>query len=217
MLIIGAKGFAKELLQLLLDNGQAENFAFFDDVNVEMPEILFGKYPLLKNELQAKEYFNHIDNRFCLGLGSSHLRYKLAMKFGRWGGVWTSTISNQANVSTVEVQIGTGTSIMSNAVISPSVKIGEGSLIYFHTSITHDCVLGKFVEISPSATVLGRAVIGDFTQIGAGAIILSDIKIGNNVLVGSGAVVTKDIPDNAVVAGVPARIIRFQDGWKVDH
>lgn len=210
MLILGAKGFAKELLQLLLENGQAENAAFFDDITGDMPDNLFGKYPVLKNESQAREYLRNIDNRFCLGLGNSTLRNKMATKFTSWGGILTSTISNQAIISNLDVQIGIGTNIMATALISPSVEIGEGSLIYFHTSITHDCKLGKYVEISPSATILGRVSIGDFAQIGAGAVILPDLNIGKNVIVGAGAVVTKDVPDHAVVAGVPAKVIRFQ-------
>lgn len=210
MLIIGAKGFAKELLQLLLDNGEAENAVFYDDVNQEMPDTLFGSFPLLKNPEQASEYFSTVDSRFCLGLGNPHLRYKLMQKFRDYGGVLTSVISKKATIASIDVRIGSGSNIMPTALISPSVEIGEGSLIYFQTIITHDCVVGKYAEISPSATLLGRVSIGDFTQVGGGATILSDIKVGNNVIIGAGAVVTKDIPDNAVVAGVPAKVIRFQ-------
>ena len=211
MLILGAKGFAKELLQLLIDNGDAESAAFFDDVTVDMPKVLFGKFSVLKAEDQVRDYFATVDNRFCLGLGNPYLRAKLATKFIDWGGSLTSIISNQASISTLDVEIGVGCTIMHMALISPSVQIGEGSLVYFHTSITHDCKLGKYVEISPSATLLGRVTIGDFTQIGGGAMILADVKIGKNVIVGAGAVVTKDVPDNAVVAGVPAKVIRFQN------
>lgn len=53
--------------------------------------------------------------------------------------------------------------------------------------------------------------IGDNCYIGVGAIILGPIKIGNNVTIGGGAIVTKDVPDNCVVAGVPAKIIRRKD------
>lgn len=50
--------------------------------------------------------------------------------------------------------------------------------------------------------------IGDNVCIYAGAIIVGNVHIGNNVIVGAGAVVVKDVPDNCVVAGVPAKIIK---------
>lgn len=53
-----------------------------------------------------------------------------------------------------------------------------------------------------------RPTIGDNVQLGASVCIIGDVKIGNNVIVGAGSVVTKDIPDDSVVVGNPARIIR---------
>ena len=50
--------------------------------------------------------------------------------------------------------------------------------------------------------------IGDNVKICGGAIVIGKIKIGNNVIIGAGAVVTKDIPDDSVVVGNPARIIK---------
>lgn len=54
-----------------------------------------------------------------------------------------------------------------------------------------------------------RPIIGNGVTIYAGAIVIGAIKIGNNVIVGAGAVVTKDVPNNAVVAGNPAKIIKI--------
>jgi maltose O-acetyltransferase len=54
---------------------------------------------------------------------------------------------------------------------------------------------------------IGRVIIGDNVFVGAGAIILMNVRIGNNIIIGAGSVVTKDIPDNSVVAGVPAKVI----------
>ncbi|RLF96514.1 acetyltransferase [Thermococci archaeon] len=52
--------------------------------------------------------------------------------------------------------------------------------------------------------------IGDYAWIGARAIILKGVKIGKYAIVGAGSVVTKDVPDYAIVAGVPARILRMR-------
>lgn len=56
-----------------------------------------------------------------------------------------------------------------------------------------------------------RPVIGDNVQVFANAIIIGDVRIGNNVTIGAGAVVVKDIPDNAIVVGNPARIIKYKN------
>lgn len=50
--------------------------------------------------------------------------------------------------------------------------------------------------------------IGDYVSIGANVTIIGDITIGNNVIIGAGSVVVKDVPDNCIVAGNPAKIVR---------
>nr|WP_315223138.1 acetyltransferase [uncultured Flavobacterium sp.] len=211
MLVVGAKGFAKEVLEVLHQLNQTENLVFYDDVNNDSPEKLFGKFEILKNTEQVSDYFKHTDNRFTVGIGNPFLRKKLADKFIELGGLFTSTISPMAVIGSYDVKINSGSNILSGTVFSNSVTIGKGCIIYYNSIITHDCVIGDFVEISPSVTLLGRCLIGSFSQIGSNATILPNIKIGNNVIIGAGSVVTKDIPDNSVVVGVPARIIKKLD------
>ena len=55
----------------------------------------------------------------------------------------------------------------------------------------------------------GRPTIGDKVSLGANVVIIGGINIGNNVTVGAGSVVVKDVPDNCVVAGNPAIVIRY--------
>ncbi len=79
--------------------------------------------------------------------------------------------------------------------------------------IAHDYSSCKYTEHCR----LGRVTIGDRAFIGAGARILMNVKIGEDVIVSSGAVVTEDVPDNCVVAGVPAKIIGHTSdfvGWE---
>lgn len=58
--------------------------------------------------------------------------------------------------------------------------------------------------------------IGDDVWIGGGSIILPGVTIGCNVVVGAGSVVTKNVPDNVVIAGNPARIIKKLKGEKCE-
>jgi sugar O-acyltransferase (sialic acid O-acetyltransferase NeuD family) len=208
MLVVGAKGFAKEILEEICSSYPNDDLVFYDDISKNIPDELYASYKILNNKEQAKEYFSTKDKKFALGIGNPLIRRKVAQQFIDLGGVLTSVISNKSCVAKHDVQIGEGSTIMSLSVISNGSKIGKGCLLYFHSSITHDCVIGNFVEISPGAQILGRAIVGDFSQIGANAVILPDIKVGKNVVVGAGAVVTSDIPDNSVAVGIPAKIIK---------
>lgn len=210
MLIVGAKGFAKEVLEVLIKNNVHKEIVFYDDVSSDFPDLMFNQFKIIKNLSEAKDYFMKISNKFCLGVGNPEIREMLCNKFQNIGGVLTSTISNNADLGSLDVYIGHGTNILDGVKISNSVHIGKAALIYYNVIITHDCTIGDFVEISPNATILGRVNIGNYVHIGASATILPDIKIGNHVTIGAGAVVTKDVPDYAIVAGVPARILKYK-------
>lgn len=208
MLIIGAKGFAKEVLTVLGQLNQLKGLAFFDDVNKDSEDFLFDTFPILKNEIMVKKFFLANKNNFTIGIGNPQLRYVLYQKFKQLGGVFTSTLSPLAEIGNYNVSIGNGSNVLSNAILSNSVKIGKGCLVYYNVIITHDCVVNDFVELSPNVVLLGNVEVGDFSQIGASTTILPKVKIGRNVIIGAGSVVTKDIPDNSLAYGVPAKVIK---------
>jgi len=208
MLIIGAKGFAKEVLEICIQNQDTESLCFYDDVNKDAAGKLYEKFDILKSSEEAQDYFKNTDPRFTIGLGKPQLRKKMYEKFSGLSGTFTSTISKSANIGSHGIRIGAGSNILPGAIISNDVEIGLGAIIYYNSIITHDVIIGDFVEISPGAKLLGRSKIGDFTSIGANATILPDVSVGNNVVIGAGSVIIRDIPDNSVVVGVPGRIIK---------
>lgn len=208
MLIIGAKGFAKEVLQVFMDGSFTGKIAFYDDVSADVSGLLFRQFPILKSDDEVVEFFKENGNEFTVGIGSPVLRYKLYKKILNLGGRFTSSISPFARVGSFDVIIGTGSNVLSQAVFSNSSQIGIGCIVYYNVVVTHDCVVGDFVELSPNVILLGRCKVGSFSQIGANVTVLPDVKIGENVIIGAGAVVTKDIPDNSLAVGSPAKVIK---------
>jgi sugar O-acyltransferase (sialic acid O-acetyltransferase NeuD family) len=208
MIVIGAKGFAKEIIEAILDSNSDESLVFFDDINPYNPALLFNKYPIISKYTQVEDHFKHIDNRFVLGLAKPRVREMMAEKFRSQGGVLHTVLSRNASYGTFENIIGDGVCVLQKCVIENSNEIGEGSLIHVGSFISHDVQIGKYCEISPYAKLLGQVKIDDYVSIGTGAIIMPKVTIGEGAIIGAGSVVTKNVESNTVVVGIPAKALK---------
>lgn len=215
MLIIGAKGFAKEVLEILLQQEYHEEIMFFDDMNEDITGRLFSKYLILKSITEAEKLFKSGKPSFTIGVGGPLNRKKLYDKFSNLGGMFASTISPFAHIGHLDNILETGINLMTGSILTNSISIGKGCLINLDCTIGHDCKIGEFVEMSPSVNISGNCEIGKYSNIGTGVIILPGVKIGTNSIIGAGTVVTKDIPSNVLVVGVPGRIIKNLESFNV--
>ena len=154
-----------------------------------------------------------LDGMLFLGRGVKlQIGRSARVRFGRW--VW----------------IGDGTKIRCHEGI---VRIGDKTVMgqectisaYQHVSIGEQCIVADrvmLIDFDHNVAEVERPIraqgiykrdvrVGSNVWIGYGAQILRGVSVGDNAIIGASAVVTKDVPANAVVAGVPARVIRMRE------
>ena len=122
-------------------------------------------------------------------------------------------------------KLGTFVEVQKNATVGKNCKISSHSFVCEGVTIEDNVFIGHGVmfinDLYPRATAgdgslqteadwkVERTLVRKGASIGSGATILANLTIGENALVGAGSVVTRDVPDNAVVAGNPAKVKRY--------
>ena len=206
MLILGAGGFATQILPIIEKLGLIDEVVFYDDYSNDTTSLIARNFRILRSEKELIEYFNLGDFRFVNAVGGPLNRFTIHQKFCNLGAEPLTLIDPASTISSYEVTIESGCCILQNVVIEPSSTIAKGCIIQLNSLITHDVSIGEFSEISPSVTLLGASKIGKSVFIGSGAIVLPKVEIGNNCIIGAGAVVNRSIPSGHRVVGVPARL-----------
>ena len=193
MILYGASGHAKVIIDILEANG--EKIDFIVDDNPSLTELL--GYEVRRN---TGEYDEAI-----VSIGSCEIRKKVVegLKVGKY-----STAVHPSAVVSPRATIDEGSVVIQGAIVQSCAKIGKHCIVNTGASVDHDCEIGDFVHVAPHATVLGGVKVGEGSWIGAGAVIKQYITIGKNCMIGAGAVVLHDVPDGATVVGVPGKEIK---------
>lgn len=118
-----------------------------------------------------------------------------------------------------QVEIGDRAVIMMGAIINIGAIVGEGTMIDMGAVLGGRAIVGKNCHVGAGAVLAGvvepasavPVVVEDGVLIGANAVVIEGCHIGKNSVIAAGAVVIHDVPENVVVAGCPARVIKEKD------
>lgn len=206
--IIGAGKYGEIYLAYLQEAG-VEVVGFLDDD--EHHAKIVGGLPLLgKTDIlpELKEKYG-IEAVYC-PLGNNHLRVKLLKRASELGYATPNYIHPSVNIS-AGVEIGKGVYILLGTNIMPHTIIEDYVMISMGVNVAHHNVLCSGTFLSTGCNFGASIVAHPYTYCGIGSTIMTGIHtLGTDCLIGAGAVVIKDVPDGAVVAGVPGKIIKYK-------
>jgi sugar O-acyltransferase (sialic acid O-acetyltransferase NeuD family) len=207
-IIIGAGTYGqvyKEYLQSYYDVT-----GYYDDDNTLHGNLIDG-VEVKGSVKDAIEKESKTDTSVFVPIGNNPVRIKILKEFVL-NGFNTPSFIHENTIIHSSVKIGKAVYILPGTCIMPLSVIGDYTMISVNSTVSHHTVINEGVFISFGVNVGASLKLCELAYVGIGATIMTGVKnVGVNSLIGAGAVVTKDVPDNAVVAGVPAKIIRYKD------
>ena len=207
ILIVGAGGFGRELLQWIKDiNAEKPTWeigGFLDD-NLQALDGVEIDYPVVGtlSDWQPKD-----DEVFALAMGKPQLKRMVVEKLKSRGAHFAAVIHPTALVSPF-AHYGEGLVMFPYSKLSCNSTVGDFVSI-LTTPIGHDNEIGDYTMISGGCNIVRNVKIGKDVFVAAGVCIAQDVVVKDGAYIGLGSVVLKDVKAGTKVFGNPARIIPF--------
>ena len=207
ILIVGAGGFGRELLQWIKDiNAEKPTWeigGFLDD-NLQALDGVEIDYPVVGtiSAWQPKD-----DEVFALAMGKPQLKRMVVEKLKSRGAHFAAVIHPTALVSPF-AHYGEGLVMFPYSKLSCNSTVGDFVSI-LTTPIGHDNEIGDYTMISGGCNIVRNVKIGKDVFVAAGVCIAQDVVVKDGAYIGLGSVVLKDVKAGTKVFGNPARIIPF--------
>ncbi len=194
VILLGAGGHAKVVLEILLMNGIAVQ-------GVICPQLAAAQQTHWRGiaVLGADEVLDNLSPDAVLlanGLGmlpNQLRRMHLFLKMKSAGFHFVQVLHPTAVISDT-AQLGEGVHVFAGAVIQADSVVADNVIVNTRAVVEHDAVIGAHSHIAPGAVICGHAQVGCEVFVGAGATVIQSISIGNQAVIGAGAVVVRHMP-----------------------
>ena len=212
--IIGAGTYGQVYLAYLKEAGV--NVIGFIDDNPNEHSKVYDKVPVLggREILPSLKETHSVECVYC-PIGNNIVRVEL-LEYARELGYITPNFIHKDVIISPQVHIASeGVYILPKTLIMPYVNIDKDVMISVGANIIHQSTLKQVVFVSNGVNLGASLIAEKRAYIGMGATVMTGVKIvGQDCLIGAGAVVIKDVPNGAVMAGVPAKVIKYKDEYR---
>lgn len=218
IVIFGAGGFGREVLQLIRDINRAtpdnppwQPLGFVVDAAYVDGSLVNG-LPIVGSPDWLAD---HPEAMVVLAVGAPAVRRRTVAD---WTSVapsrYATLIHPRAWVGD-DVAIGLGSVVCAGALITTNIAIGQHVHVNIGCTIGHDSVLEDFVTLNPSVNVSGNVRLGVGVDVGTRTVVIPHADVGEWSILGAGSVATKPLPANVTAVGSPAKVIKTRDtGWQ---
>jgi sugar O-acyltransferase (sialic acid O-acetyltransferase NeuD family) len=216
ILVFGAGGHAREILQLLHDlRDTGTPGSAWEPAGVLVDEGLASSDGVLKGvPVFAGEaaWPAPGDTPMVVAVGASIARERIVRRLvARGHRHFPVLVHPRAWVSSA-ARLGDGCVVFAGAMLNADVTLGSHVHVNLGCSISHDSVLDDFATLSPGVRVCGNGHVGEAADLGAGTVLIPHARVGARAIVGAGAVVVGEIPADVTAVGMPARVVKRGKG-----
>ena len=215
LIILGGRGVGMWASAIANDLGTYKVLGYLNDVVPIGQKIgLYKGYNVLGTSNDIDKFLGDKDIYFFIGyfgMQNEEAVYNKITNLKIPKDRLASLIHPTAYVPKDFCSIGQGVLVAPFARICPDSTIEDNCILMSSSIIGHDSTMKKFSHIAADSVIGGNVTIGFGSHVGTNATIRENVNIGNFSLIGSGSVVLKDVPENSIVVGNPAKILRIKE------
>ncbi len=205
LVIIGAGGFGREVLELVRDINEArptfELQGFLDDGEVNPHVIERAGIPLLGRSSRVAS----LGASYVIAIGSAEARRQIDAGARASHQVAAATLVHPSATLGADVLVGEGAIVGAGSRLTTHVAVGRHAHVNVNCTVGHDVTIEDFATLFPGVHIGGGCVVEEGATLSMGSVILPGVRIGRGAVVGAGSVVVRDVAADTTVMGPAAR------------